>query len=47
VLALRGQGGNRLLGQGLVRVMVDGMTVVSDSWAIRCHLDDAYPRCRR
>jgi glutathione S-transferase len=30
-------------GQGLVPVMVDGGTVVSDSWAIACHLDDTYP----
>ncbi len=30
-------------GQGLVPVMVDGETVVADSWRIACHLDDAYP----
>ena len=29
-------------GQELVPVLVDGDTVVSDSWAIACHLDDTY-----
>lgn len=30
-------------GQQLVPVLVDGETVVSDSFAIACHLEDAYP----
>jgi glutathione S-transferase len=30
-------------GQGKVPVLVDGATVVADSWAIACHLEDAYP----
>jgi glutathione S-transferase len=30
-------------GQGLVPVLVDGERVVSDSWAIACWLEDAYP----
>ncbi len=30
-------------GQGLVPVLEDGATVVSDSWAIACHLEDQYP----
>lgn len=30
-------------GQKLVPVLVDGETVVSDSWDIACYLDDAYP----
>lgn len=30
-------------GQGKVPVLVDGQQVVHDSWAIACHLEDAYP----
>jgi glutathione S-transferase len=30
-------------GQGLVPVLVDDGKVVSDSWAIACYLEDAYP----
>ena len=30
-------------GQGLVPVIQDGETLVHDSWAIACHLEDAYP----
>ena len=30
-------------GQDRVPVLVDGATVVPDSWAIACHLEDAYP----
>jgi glutathione S-transferase len=30
-------------GQHLVPVVVDGERVVSDSWQIACHLDEAYP----
>ncbi len=30
-------------GQGRVPVLVDGETVVSDSWAIMAYLDEAYP----
>lgn len=30
-------------GQGKVPVVVDGQTVVHDSWAIACHLEDRYP----
>ena len=30
-------------GQGFVPVLVDGETVVPDSWAIACYLEDAYP----
>ncbi len=30
-------------GQKLVPVLVDGETVVADSWAIACYLDEAYP----
>lgn len=30
-------------GQDRVPVLVDGETVVSDSWRIACHLEDAYP----
>ena len=30
-------------GQKQVPVLQDGDTVVSDSWAIACHLEDAYP----
>lgn len=30
-------------GQGKVPVLVDGETVVSDSWAIAAYLDEAYP----
>jgi glutathione S-transferase len=30
-------------GQKLVPVLVDGDTVVADSWAIACYLEDAYP----
>lgn len=31
-------------GQDRVPVLVDGDTVVSDSWRIACHLEDAYPQ---
>jgi glutathione S-transferase len=30
-------------GQAKVPVLVDGQTVVHDSWAIACHLEDSYP----
>jgi glutathione S-transferase len=30
-------------GQSLVPVLVDGETVVNDSWRIACYLDEAYP----
>lgn len=30
-------------GQTLVPVLVDGETIVSDSWAIACYLEDTYP----
>jgi glutathione S-transferase len=30
-------------GQGLVPVIEDGATVVHDSWAIACYLEDSYP----
>ena len=30
-------------GQKLVPVLVDGETVVSDSWDIACYLEDTYP----
>ncbi len=30
-------------GQGRVPVIRDGAAVVSDSWAIACHLEDSYP----
>ena len=30
-------------GQGFVPVLVDGETVVPDSWAIACYLEEAYP----
>lgn len=30
-------------GQDRVPVLIDGDTVVSDSWRIACHLEDAYP----
>ena len=33
----------QISGQMLVPVLVDGEKVVSDSWEIACHLEDAYP----